>query len=108
MNKITVNGKKYTAKAFDFNTICELEDMGVALQDAQKKPMSVARAYFAVCAGLDADDAGKELEQHIIGGGKFDEIINTMTKEMEKSDFFQALGKKAETENPESETEKTE
>ena len=108
MNKITVNGKKYTAKAFDFNTVCELEDMGVALQDAQKKPMSVARAYFAVCAGLDADDAGKELEQHIIGGGKFDEIIKAMTKEMEKSDFFQALGKKSEEATPQSESGETE
>lgn len=107
MKAFEINGKKYTAKPFDFNLICDLEDMGVSLQDASSKSMSMVRAYFALCTGMDKEFAGKEMEQHIIGGGKFDEIITAMSEEMEGSDFFRALNETAETENATSEKKET-
>lgn len=97
MNYFTINGKEYKAKEFDFNLICELEDMGISLEKAAEKPMSMVRAYFGICANMGKDRAGKEMEQHIIGGGKFDDIMKAMSAEMEKSDFFRQLnGKTAE------------
>ena len=39
------------------------------------------------------------MEAHIINGGKFDEIMNAMSDEMEKSDFFHSLNKTEKTEN---------
>ena len=98
MKTFTVNGKEYRAKAFDFNMVCDLEDQGIALQEAGKKPMSMVRAYFGICAGRGKEFAGKELEAHILGGGTFDDIANAMSEEMEKSDFFRNLTKTAETE----------
>lgn len=98
MNTFTVNGKEYKAKAFDFNLVCDLEDMGISLEQAGKKPMSMVRAYFGLCAGKGKEFAGKEMETHIIGGGTFDEIMAAMSDEMEKSDFFRNLSKTAETE----------
>ena len=95
----TVNGKTYKAKPFDFNMICDLEGMGISLQDASNKPMSMVRAYFGMCMGRDNATAGREMEQHIIGGGTFDDIMSAMSDEMEKSDFFRALGKTAAAEN---------
>ena len=92
----TVNNKVYTAKPFDFNMICDLEDMGISLQEVSNKPMSVVRAYFSMCMGKGKDVAGKEMEQHIISGGTFDDIMSAMSDEMEKSDFFRALDKKTE------------
>ena len=98
MKTFKVNGKEYVAKAFDFNLVCDLEDFGISLQEASGKPMSMVRAYFAMCTGKGKEYAGKEMEQHLINGGTFDEIMNAMTDEMEKSDFFRNLTKTAETE----------
>lgn len=111
MKTFTVNGKEYKAKAFDFNLICDLEDMGISLQEAGNKPMSMVRAYFGLCVGKGKEYAGKEMESHIINGGSFEDIINVMSDEMEKSDFFRNLNKKVEqevTESTEKESEKSE
>ena len=109
MNTFTVNGKEYKAKPFDFNLVCDLEDMGISLEQAGNKPMSMVRAYFGLCTGKGKEYAGNELEAHIIGGGKFDDIMTAMQDEMEKSDFFRNLNETAETEvaeNQELENEK--
>lgn len=98
MNTFTVNGKEYKAKPFDFNLVCDLEDMGISLEQAENKPMSMVRAYFGLCAEKGKEFAGKEMETHIVSGGTFDDIMNAMSDEMEKSDFFRSLGKKEETE----------
>ncbi len=105
MNTFTVNGKEYKAKPFDFNLVCDLEDMGVSIEQAGNKPMSMVRAYFGLCAGKGKEFAGKEMEAHIIGGGSFDDIMNAMSDEMEKSDFFRSLNKKSETETTTDENE---
>lgn len=99
MNTFVVNHKRYTARAFDFNLMCDLEDMGFAIQDIVSKPVSTARAYFALCAEMDKDEAGKELELHMIDGGKLDVVTTAMSKEMNQSGFFQYLkSNKTETE----------
>lgn len=98
MRTFTVNKKEYKARAFDFNLVCDLEDIGISLEEAGKKPMSLVRAYFGLCAGKGKEYAGKELESHIIGGGTFEDIMNAMSDEMEKSDFFRNLNKTAEQE----------
>lgn len=98
MRTFTVNGKEYSVKAFDFNLICDLEDMGISLETASSKPMSMVRAYFGLCAGKDKENAGKEMEAHVIGGGSFDDIMKVVSDEMEKSDFFRNLNKTAEQE----------
>lgn len=99
MKTFTVNGKEYKAKAFDFNMMCDFEDMGISIEDMGKKPMAVVRAYFALCAGKGKEFAGKEMEAHLINGGSFDDVVSAMSEEMEKSDFFRALQQTVETEN---------
>lgn len=93
----TVNNKRYVAKPFDFNMLCDLEDMGVSLETAQSKPVSMIRAYFGICAGKGKDFAGREIQEHLISGGSFDDILEAMGAEMNNSDFFQSLSKKTET-----------
>ena len=102
-----INGKTYKAKEFDFNTVCDLEDMGISLETMQNKPLSMVRGYFALCTGRDKTYAGKEIEQHIINGGKMDEITEIMSQKMNDSDFFHSL-KSDETESDtEIQTEET-
>lgn len=102
----TVNGKRYQAKPFDFNTVCNLEDNGVSLQDMEKKPMSMVRAYFAECFNGDKEKAGEELQAHVVAGGKFEDIYNVMGEEMNDSDFFQALNQSQDKEAQELASEK--
>lgn len=104
MNTFTVNGTEYKAKPFDFNLACDLEDMGIPLEEMRNKRMSTVRAYFALCAGKGSEFAGKELNAHFVSGGKFEDIIEAMNKEMELSDFFQVLIKGTETETATNET----
>lgn len=107
MRTFTINAKEYKAKPFDFNLVCDLEDMGISLENAKSKHMTLVRAYFGLCAGKGKEYAGKELEAHIIGGGSFEDIMQVMSDEMEKSDFFRNLNKKAEQETAESAEEQS-
>jgi len=103
MRTFTINGKRYNAKPFDFNLVCNLEDNGVSLTQMKEKPMSMVRAYFAECAGGDKDVAGAEIQAHVIAGGNLNGLYEVMGAEMNESDFFQALNKKEEQTSQESE-----
>ena len=105
MKRFEINGKEYIAKAFDFNLMCDIEDMGLSISDMGKKNMSFTRAYFSLCAGQGKEISGKELEQHMINGGSIDDFVSVMNEEMEKSDFFRSLNKTEETENAEDKKE---
>ena len=101
-NRFTVNGVTYTAKPFDFDLICDLEDMGVSFEKIDKMPMSLVRAYFAICAETSKEQAAALIQNHMIKGGKLDDLSDAMAKEMDESDFFRALQsgeEKSSTEN---------
>lgn len=104
MKSFTVNNKKYVAKDFTYNVVCDLEDFGVSLSDFKAKPMSVIRAYLAVCADKDMEFAGDEIQAHVIAGGNFEEMMNCMSAKMDESDFFRALQSRTE-DNPTEGTE---
>ena len=74
MRQFTINGKRYDAKPFDFNTVCDLEDSGVSLAQMRSKPMSMVRAYFALCFNGSTEDAGKEIQAHVVSGGDFNAL----------------------------------
>lgn len=107
-NCFTVNGTAYRAKPFDFDMVCELEDMGVTFERIDKMPMSLIRAYFAICADVDKEQASAIIQSHMIKGGKLDDVTDAMSKEMENSDFFRALSKDEEQTSTESKRKKKE
>lgn len=100
MTTFTLNGTTYTAKRFDFNTVCDMEDYGVSLQDFGKKPMNIVRVYIALSLGVSIEEAGSIMEQEIINGGNFDSVMTALTKEMESSDFFRNLTQSTTKKNP--------
>lgn len=104
-NTFTINGRVYTAPEFTFNTLCDFEEAGISIQDAQKKPTSMIRMYFALLFDGDRETAGSELEKHMMSGGSLEEISTAMIKELENSRFFQALSKNSETEDQDGVTE---
>lgn len=104
----TINNRRYEARDFDYNLICDLSEMGVNVLDMsemRKAPMNIIRSYVALCMDAEKDVAGDEIQKHIVGGGGIDEVLNVITKMMEESDFFQALTKE-ETKNTPAESKK--
>ena len=107
-NTFTLNGVTYVAKPFDFDMVCELEDMGVSFERIDKMPMSLIRAYFAICASTDKEQAAALIQNHMIKGGKLDDVTSAMSKEMENSDFFRALSENKDETSTESKRKKKE
>lgn len=91
MRTFSINGRLYRAVPFTFNTLADLEDMGISVADMSKKPMATIRAYFALCAGGDAEFAGNELQAHMLNGGDLTSVSEAMAAEMSDSDFFRNL-----------------
>lgn len=91
MNTFTLNGNTIVAKEFDFNTLCEFDDHGVSIQDVGSKPMAFVRAYVACCMNVSLEKAGQEINDHVVNGGKLDDIYNAINKELENSGFFRAM-----------------
>lgn len=103
MKTFTINGKEYKSKMVDFNLICDLEDMGISIMDGDMKNMSIIRGYFGLCAGLNREKAGIEIQEHFKNGGNLEEFSKILSNEFENSEFFQSLRERAEekdTENP--------
>ena len=100
-----VNDKRYTAKEFDFNLLCDLEEQGLSLEDIDKKPMSLIRTYLAFCGNISKEEAGKEIEKHLINGGKFNDVVEAMSQQMQESGFFRAIGQTSEEEDAETSPE---
>ena len=92
-NRFTVNNVSYIAKPFDFDMVCELEDRGVTFEKIDKMPLSLVRAYFSICADASKEQAAALIQNHLVNGGKLDDITEAMAKEMEASDFFRAMSK---------------
>ena len=101
--KVTINGNEYEMAKYDYNTHCAFQESGVSALDIRKKPESVIRAYLAISSGMTVEEAGEEIEQHIINGGDLGDIAIALLKEMDKSDFFQAIVKKNKAQDKEQE-----
>lgn len=102
MKTFTINGKEYEEKEITFNTMCDFEEAGVSMTDISEKTLMVMRAYVAMCMGVSAKEAGKEINAHVMNGGDMAEIYNAFSEASENSDFLHSMSpKKApETEAP--------
>ena len=105
-NRFTVNNVSYVAKPFDFEMVCELEDLGVSFDRIDKIPLSLIRAYFAICANVSKEQAALLIQNHMMNGGKLDDITEPMAKEMSDSDFFRAMSEKKEQDSTQSQSQK--
>lgn len=100
-NIFVVNGKTYVAKPFNFGMICDLEDLGISLEDMDKIPFKFMRAYFYLCGNFpNLNVASDEINSHVVNGGDMKLIFDVISKEMESSDFFRTFSKTTEEEAP--------
>lgn len=103
----TINNKTYKAKDVTFNFMCLLEDRGLPIDQIDAKPMKTVREYLAYCGNMSSEQAGIEIEEHIISGGDISGISEAFFHAISESDFFQALGKTQNTPTEEETAEET-
>ena len=94
---LTINGKTYKAAEFDINFMCDMENMGISLEDIDSKTFNIIRIYVALSMGTDVKTAGKELTEHLKNEGSLDEISNVMSDVMKDSGFFRQEQKSEKT-----------
>ena len=97
MKKIKINGVEVTPAKVTFNLICDMEDLGVTLEDWAKKELGLVRAYLAVCLGIGLKEAGELIGAHMVTGGTLVDLNNALWEEVAESDFFASLRKAQET-----------
>ena len=90
MKKITINGKEFPIKKIDFNAMVELEEKGLDIDSIGKKGMSTLRALVAWVMDCEPEKAGKEINDHLMNGGNFDNFTVLM-EAFNESDFFKSL-----------------
>lgn len=91
-NTFTINDNTYTARAFDFNLICDMEEVGFDVQRRSGSALAMLRAYLAVCSDTyDTAWAGSEINAHVVNGGEIGEQLTIMYEKLNESDFFRAL-----------------
>ena len=94
---ITINGQSYPVPEVDFNAVCELQERGVDVMNPKsirKRHIPVARAIVAWIMDTDVEEAGIEIQEHILNGGDLAPIFEGFWKEVEESNFFKSLQKK--------------
>lgn len=98
MNTFVINGKTYKAKEITFNFMCFLEEKDLPIEQIETKPMKFGREYLAYCGGMTSEQAGMEIDAHVVSGGELSVLYDAMGEALENSDFFRAManpGKKA-------------
>lgn len=94
----TINNVTYAVHDFDFNTIAELEEVGISAGRLVSPTPNVLRGLLAVNGHMTMEQAGEELTEHIVAGGDFEEMIEALAKSLENSDFFLKLLKSGQEE----------
>lgn len=104
--EIIVNGKAYPAIEVTFNALCDMDEMGVSLEDLDAKHViRFLRAYVALCMGTSPENAGAAIGEHVMNGGSIEELVTCMTEAFEEGGFFRTQEQGAEAPTPEN-TEK--
>ena len=100
MKMLEINGKAVKPAELDFNAMCDMEDMGVSIFEADNKGLSSLRAYLAISEGISSKEAGIEIGAHLASGGNLDALATAFSDAVKESTFFQTAPKDAEEKTP--------
>lgn len=88
---IIINSKEYKVPKFDFDAMCELEELGLDF-NSTKQSFSYIRALVAYTMKCDLNEASEAISEHVKTGSIAD--FSVLSKALTESDFFQNLTKK--------------
>lgn len=105
MKKFTINSKTYyMQKELDFEYLVALDKKGISVQNMAG--VAAINCFLAYVGKMEEEQAAKEISQHIINGGKLDDIVNVYVEALNESGFFRTLMEQ--TEKGPKEVEQTE
>ena len=85
-----INGKDYNLGEITFKTMCDLENMGINVSNMMDKPMNTILAFATIAIG-DKQAAEREMNEHLINGGSFDSIVQSIQEAMNEAGFMTAV-----------------
>lgn len=85
-----INGKDYNLGEITFKTMCDLENMGINVSNMMDKPMNTILAFATIAIG-DKQVAEREMNEHLINGGSFDSIVQSIQEAMNEAGFMKAV-----------------
>ena len=94
MAKVTINDNVYTVPELSFNAVCDLAEYGVDIMNPKamrKNAVNAARGIAAWIMDMDIEEAGIEIQNHVIGGGTLDVIFEAFSTAVNESGFFEAM-----------------
>lgn len=91
---MTINGKEYTRPVLNFANMMKLENWGFSLDRMADRPLGFLSGYIALAMNSTPEDAAKEIDAHIAGGGSLDELTAELNRSIEESNFFKAPAEK--------------
>ena len=100
MVKVTINDTVYTVPELDFNAVCALSEYGVDIMNSKamrKNVVNSARAIVAWIMDVEPEEAGNEIQAHVVNGGTLEAIFEAFGKAVEESGFFSAMANKKAT-----------
>ena len=86
-----LNGKKVIIPEFTFNTVVQLEEMGISLTEFGKSTLRFVRAVIAIALEVSEKEAGVAIEAYVKDGGDLTELFETVSNTVVESGFIKAL-----------------
>ena len=100
---VEINGTVYDVPELNFNAIAELAENGIDIFDrkvGKKSTLSVVRGIAAWIMGCDVEEAGNEIQAHMIENGDLPPIIDLFREEVNNSVFIKKLVEKKARKEP--------
>jgi len=110
MGKVTINQKEYDVPTITFAHVSAIDEMGgsnFAVLMAYGKKLAALTRFVALIVGCDLDRANFLIEQHVLGGGSLNELVDVMDKAVSDSHFLRKAMEQADMETQEETQEET-
>lgn len=91
---VKINGKNYNVPQLGFRDMAAMENIAETsiITVFQKQQVFVlAEAFVGAIVGCEKEEAGRLCEQHILGGGKLEDIYKAFSDAVNESGFFKKL-----------------
>lgn len=95
MAQFTLNGKTYHPSELEFKDIRRMEkEFDVSFANMENKTFSSITAFVAMSANVSEEVASQMIQEHVVSGGDFNDIVKAFGDAMKESRFFQAIQKR--------------
>lgn len=91
--KVKVNNKSYEVPELTFKHFTLMEEQGFSVVEAfnKKQAMLLSMGFVCIVANVERDEAEHLIEQHVLGGGKIADIVNSFFEAASNSGFFRKM-----------------